>query len=659
MKILVVEDDEFVAQALSAVLTHQNYAVEVASNGETGWELVQAFDYDLIILDITLPKLDGINLCRKIRSGGWFIPIMLVTGCDSSHEKATGLDAGADDYVVKPFEEEELVARVRALLRRGKVNLQPVLEWGNLRLDPTSCEVDYDTKNLSLTPKEYSLLELFLRNSRRVFSCGMILEHLWSYEDIPSEEAVRTHIKGLRMKLKAAGAPSNLIETVYGIGYRLKPHEEKKREQEDEEKTSDSQVTKAQTLLAIAGVWEKYKGRISGQVNVLLEAVQSLEKDESLTKELHSQAAAEAHTLAGSLGTFGFAEGSKLARQIEHLLKADKVLDKTDVAQLGAKVKALLNQIKEPQTEASSNNYDLDERPLVLIVDIQKITEDLVKKAADSGLQTKIANSISTARQKLYQEHPNVAVVDADILDSDDGISLLTEFRNRKPAIPTIVLTQDVENNHKYIIHKFECTVLQKNASSEQIIETATQLIKKSEEAQATVLAIDDDPKILEVLQKLLKHWGITVKTLAEPNLFWETLEEIQPDLLILDIEMPGFSGIDLCDKVRNHSHWSELPILFLTVHNEAEIVNQVFSVGADDFVSKPIVGPELVTRIVNRLERINSQQRMTREREQYNKSESERWRKIFDTSPECIKLIAADGTLLEMNPAGLAMIEA
>ncbi|WP_414620463.1 response regulator [Calothrix sp. CCY 0018] len=669
MKILVVEDDELVAQALSAVLTHQNYAVEVASDGETGWELVQAFDYDLIILDITLPKLDGISLCQKIRSGGWLIPIMLVTGCDSPHEKATGLDAGADDYVVKPFEEEELVARVRALLRRGKVNLQPVLEWGNLRLDPTSCEVDYDTKNLSLTPKEYSLLELFLRNSRRVFSCGMILEHLWSYEDIPSEEAVRTHIKGLRMKLKAAGAPGNLIETVYGIGYRLKPQEEKTKREGDKETRVEGekeQVTKAQTLLAIAGVWEKYKGRVSQQVNVLLEAALTLQNNESLTNELHSQAAAEAHTLAGSLGTFGFAKGSKLARKIENLLKADQVLNKAEISQMGELVKALLTEIDAPQTTStsSSNKYELDERPLLLVVNThQEISEDLADKAASWELQTQIVDSITTARQKLYQEHPNVAVVDADILDSDDGNGLLTELQNRKPAIPIIVLTQKLDNNNKQIINqlinKLECTVLEKSASSEQILETATQLIKQSEQAQATVLAVDDDPKILEVLQKLLKHWGITVKTLTSPDLFWEQLETIQPDLLILDVEMPGYSGIELCDKLRNHSRWSELPVLFLTVHNEAEIVNQVFSVGADDFVSKPIVGPELVTRIINRLERIKSQQRMIKEREEHNNTESERWRKIFKTSPECIKLVAADGTLLEMNPAGLAMIEA
>jgi DNA-binding response OmpR family regulator len=229
MKMLVVEDDELNAYAITAVLTNQNYAVEVATDGYAAWDLIETYNYDLILLDVMLPKLDGISLCRQIRSSGLQVPILLLTGRDSSHEKAIGLDAGADDYVVKPFDEEELVARIRALLRRGGTASQPVLEWGNLRLDPSSCKVTYAQDLLSLTPKEYALLELFLRNSRRVFSCGMILEHIWSYEDTPSEEAVRTHIKGLRQRLKAVGAPSDLIETVYGIGYRLKPHQEEQQ----------------------------------------------------------------------------------------------------------------------------------------------------------------------------------------------------------------------------------------------------------------------------------------------------------------------------------------------------------------------------------------------------------------------------------------------
>lgn len=119
MKILVVEDDQLVAHALAAVLNNQNYVVEVASDGQAAWDLIETFDYDLILLDVILPKIDGISLCRQIRSKGLRMPILLLTGCDSSHEKAIGLDAGADDYLVKPFDEEELVARIRALLRRG------------------------------------------------------------------------------------------------------------------------------------------------------------------------------------------------------------------------------------------------------------------------------------------------------------------------------------------------------------------------------------------------------------------------------------------------------------------------------------------------------------------------------------------------------------
>ena len=223
MKILVVEDDQYIASLLSLILSDRNYVTEIASDGEEAWGFIKLFDYDLIILDITLPKLDGISLCRQIRSDGVQTPIMLLTGLSCPHEKAVGLDAGADDYMVKPFDEEELTARIRALLRRGKIKSLPILKWGELQLDPTLYEVTYHKQIIPLTPKEYALLELLLRNTHHIFSCTTILNHLWSYEDAPTEEAVRTHIKGLRMKLKAVGAPSNIIETVYGIGYRLNP----------------------------------------------------------------------------------------------------------------------------------------------------------------------------------------------------------------------------------------------------------------------------------------------------------------------------------------------------------------------------------------------------------------------------------------------------
>ncbi|MFM2062895.1 MAG: hypothetical protein RLZZ507_2565 [Cyanobacteriota bacterium] len=551
MKILVIEDDELNAYALTAVLTDQNYAVEVATDGDAAWDLVETYDYDLILLDVILPKLDGISLCRKIRYSGRQVPILLLTGCDSSHDKAIGLDAGADDYVVKPFDQEELVARVRALLRRGSITSKPVLEWGNLRLDPSSCEVTYHQNLLSLTPKEYALLELLMRNNRRVFSCGMILEHLWSYEDTPGEEAVRTHIKGLRMKLKSVGAPHDLVETVYGIGYRLKAQEE--GEQNAGSKEQDTNSKSQQTLTAIGEIWQRFRGRIEEQVSIIEQATQQV-LNPVLNPELLSQAAKEAHTLAGSLGTFGLASGSELAKKIENLWKSPKNLTATDI-----------------------NN---------------------------------LQNWVKLLRQEI-------------------------DSKNQKNPHPTI-------NSYQ-----------QSLVVEEELDQTTT---------KAKILVVDDDPQILALLQTFLTPWGLEIIPLNDPLQFWETWQKVKPDMLILDVEMPGKNGIELCQLIRNDPQGSELPILFLTVHNDAEIVNQVFSAGADDFVSKPIIGSELVNRIINRLERVKLLRRMAQTRnQQIHELENqtrfiqESYHNLVEVYPDAIFIIS-DNNFVFVNSAAVTL---
>lgn len=222
MRILLVEDDASLAEALAEALTDQQYIVDVVNDGEVGWTQAQTLNYDLILLDVMLPKLDGITLCQRLRAHNYSNPILMMTALDTSLDKVAGLDAGADDYVVKPIDLPELLARVRALLRRGSTRQSPVLEWGGLKLDPSTYEVTYNDEPIHLTPKEYSLLELFLRSGRRVLSRSLLIEHVWSLEAPPSEDTVKAHIKSLRNKLKAVGAPNNLIETVHGLGYRLK-----------------------------------------------------------------------------------------------------------------------------------------------------------------------------------------------------------------------------------------------------------------------------------------------------------------------------------------------------------------------------------------------------------------------------------------------------
>lgn len=221
MKILLVEDDARISGAIAEALRDRRYVVEIASDGQLGLTFAETGTFDLIILDLMLPKLDGISLCRQLRQAGNKTPILMLTARDTSRDKVLGLDVGADDYVVKPFDLPELLARIRALLRRETAKYSPILEWEKLKLDPNECQVTYADKLLNLTPKEYAILELFLRNGSRVLSRSIILERVWAFEDMPGEETVKVHLRSLRQKLKAAGAPANFIENVYGLGYRL------------------------------------------------------------------------------------------------------------------------------------------------------------------------------------------------------------------------------------------------------------------------------------------------------------------------------------------------------------------------------------------------------------------------------------------------------
>lgn len=221
MKILLIEDDDRISRPLAEELSHQHHVVDTAFDGVEGWDYATSVEYDLILLDLMLPKLDGITLCQRLRSAKYKGLILMLTARDTTTDKVIGLDAGADDYLVKPFELEELAARIRALSRRSGEIKASVLSYGDLQLDPSTSDVTYKGSLLSLTPKEYMILELFLRNPNQVFSRSALLDKLWQVDGTSGEETIKTHITNLRKKLRDAGRQENLIETVYGIGYRL------------------------------------------------------------------------------------------------------------------------------------------------------------------------------------------------------------------------------------------------------------------------------------------------------------------------------------------------------------------------------------------------------------------------------------------------------
>lgn len=222
MRILIVEDDHRIAQPLAKDLLYQNHTVDVAADGEAGWDCADAIEYDLILLDWMLPKLDGVSLCRKLRAARSQALILMLTAKDTTGDKVVGLDAGADDYLVKPFKLEELAARIRALCRRSRTVNPTVLSQGDLDLDPSTRQVTYGDQPLTLTPKEYALLEYFLLHPGQVLTRSALVNQLWAFDDMAGEGTVKTHLGNLRNKLKQAGSPANLIDTVYGVGYRLR-----------------------------------------------------------------------------------------------------------------------------------------------------------------------------------------------------------------------------------------------------------------------------------------------------------------------------------------------------------------------------------------------------------------------------------------------------
>ncbi|MGV9824142.1 MULTISPECIES: response regulator transcription factor [unclassified Gordonia (in: high G+C Gram-positive bacteria)] len=223
MRILVVDDDRAVRESLRRSLTFNGYAVDTAGDGIEALEKIVADRPDVAILDVMMPRLDGLEVCRRLRSTGDDLPILVLTARDSVSERVSGLDAGADDYLPKPFAMEELLARLRALLRRSTPDdpESEALTFADLSLDPVTRDVSRGERQISLTRTEFALLEMLMANPRRVLSRSRILEEVWGYDFPTSGNALEVYVGYLRRKTEADGEP-RLIHTVRGVGYVLR-----------------------------------------------------------------------------------------------------------------------------------------------------------------------------------------------------------------------------------------------------------------------------------------------------------------------------------------------------------------------------------------------------------------------------------------------------
>ena len=221
MKILVVEDEKKLAKFIQQGLLEEHYTVDVAHDGPQGESLAVTGEHDLLILDILLPKKDGIAVLRDLRTRGMTLPVLLLTAKDSTEDKVEGLDSGADDYLVKPFQVSELRARLRALMRRESGRKSGDLQVADLRMDPATHEAWRGDTPLDLTAKEFSLLEYLMRNANRLVTREMVVAHLWDYDQMVTSNVVDVHIRRLRRKVDDP-YDVKLIETLRGAGYRLR-----------------------------------------------------------------------------------------------------------------------------------------------------------------------------------------------------------------------------------------------------------------------------------------------------------------------------------------------------------------------------------------------------------------------------------------------------
>ncbi|MFM7886883.1 MAG: winged helix-turn-helix domain-containing protein [Pseudanabaena sp.] len=323
--------------------------------------------------------------------------------------------------------------------------------WENLCLDFTTNTVTYNQQPLRLTQKEYGLLELFLRHPQQIFSRSVILDKVWSVGEFPSEEAVTTHIKCLRQKLKAAGISEDPIETLYGLGYRLRAEPNPKQEQPSATSSTLQKIADARVKEVLAEITQKLQHNLAELLPMFRRVAIALDEG-NLDLKTRDKAYMEAHRLVGSLGTLGFLRGSIVARQIEQLLKDDASLNSTDADNL----KQLINTLQAITTDSLNitNHHvavfnppiESAKLPLLLIVDDDmEFVREIQQEAETWGMRVETAQSLAIARAKIDQEQPNIILLDVIFPESDNGFDLLNELAQKQINIPTVITTAKVD----------------------------------------------------------------------------------------------------------------------------------------------------------------------------------------------------------------------
>lgn len=358
---------------------------------------------------------------------------------------------------------------------------------------------------------------------------------------------------------------------------------------------------------ALQAVWEQSRAEVLGQVEVIVEAITDALIG-SLSDEARKQAAREAHKLAGSVGTLGFSTASRHARALEHALGAVDAPRSSDLPGLGELALALRHELEVGRSTTPDPSLPTPEPPgpvvMLLVDDDAERGQGNLAEARARGVRALLAEDLVSADRLTAEAVPEIVLLDLSI--GDDADAALRYLDQASADRPVMVLTGGTETVDRVeVARRGGRGFLAQSLEPCEVIAAAIDLRERVRVRGTRILAVDDDATVLAALQSVLGEAGFTVATCQDPAQFWERLDEVSPDLVVLDFDMPGISGPELCRAIRNESRSAGLPIIFLTSRTDAESVRTVFDAGADDYLSKPFVGPEVVARIGNRLERV------------------------------------------------------
>jgi len=367
--------------------------------------------------------------------------------------------------------------------------------------------------------------------------------------------------------------------------------------------------TGATVPAALAEIWERHHAGVLSQVATVEAAVLALMRGD-LGSEQRAGAVREAHKLAGSLGTFGLARASERSRELELLLGAPEQPGPEALPRLSElvvsvrdDVRAVLPTQPAPETQPAAPAAER----LLIVEDDRPLAERLAAEGARRGMGVELAASPAEARALLARVRPAGVLLDLTFdSGTQDAYALLSELTGADPPIPVLVSTmRDTLVDRVEVVRRGGRGFVSKALPAPQAIDQAMRLIERAAAPETTLLAVDDDAAVLDAVQALLTPHGVRVVTLSDPLRFWAELDRVRPDVILLDVDMPEVTGVELCRVLRNDPRWATVPVLVLTARRDPESIERIFAAGADDHLAKPVIPGELVTRVRNRVERL------------------------------------------------------